>query len=340
MDMDERTLEDIICRYPELIENGLSFKGRQVTVNGKRVDVLFEDRHGQKLILEIKKGTVLRNHVGQLLDYEGDFVSVDNPNVRVMLVGNRVPENLRRSLNHHGFEWKELTISALDNFLNEKEDIDLLNRLISKEPPIRDYHQVERYPSSDSHQESALVAKVQRQSEIMNQKAFVLRIAPSEMDRVPEALEDNQIIIGWADADGLLDPRLTKKNFTEIIQTQHKEYASETNFRRAGIAAGHMWRFIREMNAGDLVVVPHWSELRGAEFYVAEIEGPAIYIEHKVAEDTAYRRPVKWLNNKRPIPRHTAKLALFSLMKRRGTCTDATDLMPEINDALQNDSSS
>lgn len=54
-----------------------------------------------------------------------------------------------------------------------------------------------------------------------------------------------------------------------------------------------MWRFIREMNVGDLVVVPH-----GSEFYVAEVSGPAMYDESKVEEDTAYRRNVKWLNDK------------------------------------------
>ena len=58
--MEEKLFEDIICRYPELIENDLLFKGRQVTFNRKRVDVLFEDRHGQILIVELKKGTVLR----------------------------------------------------------------------------------------------------------------------------------------------------------------------------------------------------------------------------------------------------------------------------------------
>ena len=52
--MDERTFEDIICKYPELIEEKLSFKGRQVIVKGKRVDVLFEDRYGQQLIVEVK----------------------------------------------------------------------------------------------------------------------------------------------------------------------------------------------------------------------------------------------------------------------------------------------
>jgi len=132
--MNEREFEDIICKYPELIETGLKVKGRQVTVKGKRIDVLFEDRHGQDLIVEIKKGTVIRDHCSQLFDYEGYFVSSDNPNVRVMLVGNRVPENLRRSLNHHGFEWKELTIKTLINFLSTKCDSALLQCLSSEEP--------------------------------------------------------------------------------------------------------------------------------------------------------------------------------------------------------------
>ena len=131
--MDERTFEDIICKYPELIEVKLSFKGRQVNVGGKRLDVLLEDRHGQKLILELKKGTVRREDVSQLIDYEGYFVSSDDPNVRVMLVGNRVPENLRRSLDHHGFEWRELTTNFLVDFLKSKSDLELLNRIAPEE---------------------------------------------------------------------------------------------------------------------------------------------------------------------------------------------------------------
>lgn len=145
--MDERTLEDIICKYPELIEDKLSFKGRQVIVKGKRVDVLFEDRYGQQLIVEIKKGAVKREHVGQLFDYEGHFVSSDNPNVRVMLVGNRVPENFRRSLDHHGIEWRELTIPSLIKFLGQKGDLDLLNRLTSEEPLTHDIHKAQLYTS-------------------------------------------------------------------------------------------------------------------------------------------------------------------------------------------------
>jgi len=120
--MKERVFEDIIVRYPELIEADLKLLGRQVNVGRKFVDVLFEDKHGQKLIIEMKVGTIVRKHVAQLMDYEGYFLSPDDPTVRVMLVGNRVPKNLQRALDHHGFEWKELSYKHLATFLKNAGD--------------------------------------------------------------------------------------------------------------------------------------------------------------------------------------------------------------------------
>lgn len=162
----------------------------------------------------------------------------------------------------------------------------------------------------------------------MSQQAFVLRISPSGIDRVPEALTENQIIIGWAEAQGLLDTNLSWEQFREIIRDKY--YTGEDTLRRAGAAAGHMWRFIREMNKGDLVVVPYRSE-----FYVAEVESPATYDSNKVVDDTAYRRPVQWLNGKMPIRRDIAKSALISRMKTQGTCAYASDLLDEIKECLQ-----
>jgi hypothetical protein len=99
-----------------------------------------------------------------------------------------------------------------------------------------------------------------------------------------------ELIIGWAAAEGLLDPRLEWEQFRDIIRIRY--YSDEPNFRRAGAAGGNMWRFIREMKTKDLVVVPHWSD-----FYVAEVTGPATYDSTKVEEDTAYRRTCRWLND-------------------------------------------
>jgi len=120
--MTEKDLENIICKYPELIEKGLSIEGRQVCIQGKHIDILFTDRHGQKLIIELKKGVIKREHIAQLLDYEGYYLTPDDPTIRVMLVGNRVPINFRKALDHHGLEWKELSFVYLHEFLKIKRD--------------------------------------------------------------------------------------------------------------------------------------------------------------------------------------------------------------------------
>lgn len=160
-----------------------------------------------------------------------------------------------------------------------------------------------------------------------NQAAFILRIAPGGKDKMLEALGADQIIIGWAEAEGLLDPTLTWEEFREIVRAAY--YRDEPTLRKAGAAAGHMWRFIRAMKAGDLVVVPY-----GAEFFVAEIIGQATYDSPNVEADSAYRRLVRWLNEKKSIPRQLARAAFLSRMKIQGTSADATDLFSEIKECL------
>ena len=161
------------------------------------------------------------------------------------------------------------------------------------------------------------------------QQAFVLRIAPSGRDRLQEALASDQIIIGWARTPVLLNKDLTYGEFRAILSDNY--YAEDTNLRRAGYAAGTMWRFIREMDIGDLVVVPC-----PAEFYVAKISGPATHDPSKIEDDTAYRRKVHWLNDKEPIKRASARTALISRMKIQGTSARASDLLQEIKECLKN----
>lgn len=124
--MKESEFENILERYPELIENDLTIDGRQVGIGRLHVDLMYRDRFGQRLIVELKCGTILRDHIAQLFDYEGYFLRPSDPNVRIMLIGNRVPPNMRRSLEHHGFEWREFTIPYIIEFLSIKEDTEYL----------------------------------------------------------------------------------------------------------------------------------------------------------------------------------------------------------------------
>jgi hypothetical protein len=124
--MKENEFENILERYPDLIEKDLLFEGRQVAIGRLHVDLLYRDRFGQRLIVELKRGAILREHIAQLFDYEGHFLSDGNPNVRIMLIGNRVPPNMRHSLEHHGFEWREFTVPHLIVYLTAREDAEFL----------------------------------------------------------------------------------------------------------------------------------------------------------------------------------------------------------------------
>lgn len=156
--------------------------------------------------------------------------------------------------------------------------------------------------------------------------AFIHRIAPGGNDKTQEALDSNEILTGWSEAQGLLNSDLDWAAFREILCTAY--YADEKTNHRAGLAAGNMWRFIREMKEGDLVVVPVPSS-----FYVAQVTGPARYQADKVADDSAYRRSVEWLNAKQRIPRVLPAL-LCSRGSRFTVPAYAADLKEDIEECL------
>ena len=67
--------------------------------------------------------------------------------------------------------------------------------------------------------------------------AFVLRIKPSGIERVSEALKTNDIIIGWSSSRNLLDPNLGWEQFRQIVCNEH--YPKEEGYSRSGNAAGN-----------------------------------------------------------------------------------------------------
>ena len=125
--MKEIDFENILAKYPELVENGLRLVGRQVSVYGRRMDMLFEDINSRKLIVELKSGPILDKHIGQILAYEGGVLSDKATDVRIMLIGTRVPPNLRKALDHHGIAWKEINFAYLKSFLKDKNDTTFSN---------------------------------------------------------------------------------------------------------------------------------------------------------------------------------------------------------------------
>jgi predicted Mrr-cat superfamily restriction endonuclease len=158
--------------------------------------------------------------------------------------------------------------------------------------------------------------------------AFILRQSPSSVNVFETiSLPENVVVNGWSEANGLL----VEKDywaFRDILRRTY--YSGEKSMRRAGHAAATMWRFIHEMKIGDWTVVPHWA----GTFYIAEITGDPFYEESATVTDSAYRRKVRWLNDKQPIPRKLAKSRLISRMKTQQTSAKADDIIDEIVDAF------
>jgi hypothetical protein len=106
----EREMEDVIVRCPELfIEPGLTFLRRQVIINGKRPDVLFEDGIKRHLLVEIQRERLDEDHVQRHVYYFWDYrKKYPETHPRLMFVANRVVPQHKDFFDYHGYEYREI----------------------------------------------------------------------------------------------------------------------------------------------------------------------------------------------------------------------------------------
>ena len=73
----EGLLEDILTRNPDMLEEGLELVGRQTETAGGPLDLLGVDRDGRLVVFEIKRGTLNRGAVAQIIDYVSYLGAMD-----------------------------------------------------------------------------------------------------------------------------------------------------------------------------------------------------------------------------------------------------------------------
>ena len=109
--ISEKMMEDAISSEPEkyLGEAGLTLVARQYSIGSYIFDLVFEDRRGAKLIVELQRGTLDRTHTYKILDYYDEYKE-NNPKefIELMVIANRIPHERRRRLEAHGISWKEI----------------------------------------------------------------------------------------------------------------------------------------------------------------------------------------------------------------------------------------
>jgi RecB family endonuclease NucS len=88
--MIEREMQELLWRYPErLVNEPLKQFAWETASDVGRADLVFEDRHGRLLIIEVKHGKLPRGAIDQLLDYFGMMKQrFPNRPVELMVVAN------------------------------------------------------------------------------------------------------------------------------------------------------------------------------------------------------------------------------------------------------------
>ncbi len=72
----ELAFEDLLVRNPDMLEPGLKLVGRQTPTQTGWLDLLAVDEDGRLVVYELKRGTLVREAVTQILDYASDLDSM------------------------------------------------------------------------------------------------------------------------------------------------------------------------------------------------------------------------------------------------------------------------
>lgn len=108
-------MEDAIVNNPEMYinEKGLKLLARQYKIGSYIFDLLFEDRHGGKLIVELQRGTLDRTHTYKILDYYHEYKE-KNPQdfIDVMVIANIVPPERKRRLRDLAIDYREIPVNV------------------------------------------------------------------------------------------------------------------------------------------------------------------------------------------------------------------------------------
>ena len=156
--------------------------------------------------------------------------------------------------------------------------------------------------------------------------AWIVRPYPNGLYRTKDFLLQNIVAIGWPCIGDL-----TGKNTRDSIKHAVLSYYSYSSPQSLGQSAGNLYRFKEEMKADDYVLVPD-----GNLVYIGIINSPYKYESSVDSEVEGYphQRNVKWLHDKKAIPRKFITGRVFDSLK--GQQTVFTTYHDDIDDIVKN----
>ncbi len=109
--MTEREMEDLLWEHPEKFLNEPLKKFQRQPASGVgRADLVFLDRLDRILVIELKRGTLQRGAVPQIVDYHAMLKSrFPEKSVELMIIANSIPLERRVSCEQHHIEAVEIS---------------------------------------------------------------------------------------------------------------------------------------------------------------------------------------------------------------------------------------
>ena len=121
--MLEKDIENLLEKYPEEFfpHEKLILIGRQMQLGGCRADLVFQDGPKSKLVIEIKRGLLMREAIGQIGVYYGLLrQAYPSEEIRLMLVANIIPKELAIFLEEKMGIWPlEIPISKINEVVEK-----------------------------------------------------------------------------------------------------------------------------------------------------------------------------------------------------------------------------
>ena len=116
MKLSEQQIEDVFMVFhKQLLSTDFKFIKRQHSLeSGNRIDLLFEDGEGKKVVVELKKSAVTREDIGQVLEYAGEL-----RNSRVVLAAPYFATQVKRSFEHYGIDYLEFDLNEIQKLYKE-----------------------------------------------------------------------------------------------------------------------------------------------------------------------------------------------------------------------------
>lgn len=118
-DFTEREMADVVVAHADhLLGEPLTLLDRNVWIGRYELDLLFSDRHGAKLIVELQRGALDRYHLYKVLDYYDEY-RTRHPDefVEVLVVANLISPERKERLAKRGINFREIPDSVIRGYL-------------------------------------------------------------------------------------------------------------------------------------------------------------------------------------------------------------------------------